>query len=470
MKKNLIFVILLILGVAITAMPALAAGTWGTVAGATNVRVLIGANNAQLYQAAANGKPTFTVTQGESGALVVGGFVTLKLTGGAVFTATQMAVPTVAGGIAANGTLAFADGGTAGYSYAKFVVTGSGISSGATITFNPDTVSCLNVSGVGNNSNVDLTVTITNPSNINTTTDNSFQASPNVYLFTGQNLFTIANANNAAYEDTADVLATSGPFTKFVNNTLTGRNTVFDTTTPTIAAGRSIPAAVINKKKMLVTLAGDFSGISKVTCENYTGADSSGNVTGSAGLFSISADKKYAYAVYNNEFAGNGGAALTINPKFYIDGTTTQLTRSFTLQFENLDDAPNYVATVWQSSQVNYKILRNGVSFSANSLGPLNTIKISDRSGNVTTGGSKVLITAYDVNGAKLSEVAGAPTLLVQNFETLQLTGDVIATRFTGTPMLYEFAVASTTAVVTNVKKTAEGFGSTVYTNTNGGI
>lgn len=465
-KRNVIFVLSLIMGLALTVMPAFAGWTTGVTG---NVKVLVGANSAQLYAGQTNGNPIYTVSQGEAGALVVGGFVTLKLTGGAVFTATTMGAPAF-GTTATGAALAFADGGTAGYSYAKFVVTGSNVPSGATITFTTSTAGSINVAAVTNNVNVDANVSIANPSNVVYTTDKSLFADQNTYPFTGQNLFTIANNNNGVFTDTADVLATTGPFTKFVNNTLTGTQTVFSTTTPAIAAAATIPSVKINKKKILVTLAGDFNGISKVVCENYTGSDSSGNPTGSVGLFSISADKKYAYAVYNLDYLGGGVVALNLNPRFYIDGTTTQVSRSFTLQLENLEDAPVWVATVWQAAQTDYKIVRNGMSFSTNSLGPLNTIKISDKSGNVTVGGAKVIITAYDENGAKLSEVAGAPTLLVQNYQTLQLTGDVIAARFAGTPLLYDVAVASTNAMVTNVKKTAEGFGSFVYSNIDGGV
>lgn len=467
MRKNKIIVLCLILGLSLIAMPAFA-GIW--TAGASNVSVLIGANSAMLYAAQSGGTaPAYTITEGEGGALAAGGFVTLKLTGGAVFTATAMAAPVIAS--APGASLAVADGGTAGYNYVKYVVVGSGIASGATITFNTTTANCLNVYGVTNNANVDVNVSIINSSNVPYTTEKSFYADRNVYLFTGVNLFAIANNNNAVLTDTADVLATTGPFTKFINNTLVGQQLTFSTTTPIIGAGLTIPTVKINKKKILVTLAGDFGGISKVTCTNYTGSDSTGTPTGTVGQFSIAADKQHAYAVYNLDYLGGGTAApLVLNPKFYIDGTTTQIKRSFTCQFENLEDAPTWVATVWQAAQTNYKIDRNGMSFTANSLGPLNTIKISDKSGNVSAGGGKVIITAYDVNGTKLSEVAGAPALLIQNYETLQLTGDVMAARFTGTPMMYEVAVASTNAIVTNVKKTAEGFGSTVYTNSDGGV
>lgn len=466
-KRNIIIVLVIAVCFFMTTLPA-TAGLWTT--GVTNKKVLVGANAAQLYSTNTTGSPVYHVYEGEAGALKTGGFVTLKLTGGAVFTSTSMGNPTVASGtsgIPTVGTLAFADGGTAGYSYAKFVVTGSDIPSGAKITFNTATTSCLNVAAVVNNVNVDANVSILNSSNTLFTTERSLNTDIAGYLFTGQNLFTIANGNNAVTSDYADVLATSGPFTKFINNTLTGTGTTLTSTTPTIGAA-SVPATAINKKKILVTLSGDFNGISKITNTDFTGCDSTGNPTGTLGLFSISADKTKAYAVYNQDYTGAAG--LTISPKFYIDGTTTQAVRAFTAQFENLDDPPNYVATVWQTAQTNYKILRNGVSFSANSLGPLNTVKITDKSGNVTTGGAKVIITAYDTDGAKLAEVAGAPVLLVQNFATLQLTGDVIAARFTGTPMLYEFAVASTNAIITNVKKTAEGFGSTVYTNTNNDV
>lgn len=152
---------------------------------------------------------------------------------------------------------------------------------------------------------------------------------------------------------------------------------------------------------------------------------------------------------------------------FYLDGTTTQLAREFSVSLTNLVDGGVYNASTWLSPVTNFTIKRNGVSVSANSLGPLNTIKITEKSGNVVSGGAQITIVAYDESGVKLAEVSGAPVLLIQNNQTIQLTGDVIAARFTGTPMRYDIYVASTNALISNVKKTAEGFGSTVFTNTN---
>lgn len=482
MKRNAIMFFAVVMVLLMAVLPAFAANStgkgWGVGSTVTTGYVMQGANTTALYTAAAPSSPIYTVSLGESAALIPGGFVLLKLTGGAVFNSSYAAALPTLGTTATGAALGLVEGGTTGYSYAKYSVTGSGIPSSATITFNLASTGVLNVLSVTSGAGVDATLSIYNNSMISYTVDKSLYSDMGNYLLVGANLLVpVYNQGlSSIISNQVDVLATTGPFTKFINNTLVGSEVTLTVGTPVpgsspvayITLGsNTIPSTstAISAKKILVTLAGDFAGISKIECGSaFTGSDSTGATTGGLiGQFIISSDKTKAYAVNNGTYSGS---STDIKPKFYIDGTTTQIARSFNIQVENLaDSANNWAANTWLSSMTGYKIIRNGVSFSANSLGPLNTVKITEKTGNVPTAGAKVLISAFDADGNRLAEVAGAPELLLQKFATMQLTGDVIAARFTGTPMAYEFAVASTGAIVTNVKKTAEGFGSTVYTD-----
>jgi hypothetical protein len=128
-----------------------------------------------------------------------------------------------------------------------------------------------------------------------------------------------------------------------------------------------------------------------------------------------------------------------------------------------------YVANTWLSPSKNYSIRRNGTFFSANSLGPLNNVKITDLSGNVPTGGAKVIVSAWDSAGTKLAQVSGLVPLVVNNHQTVTVSGDQFAAMFVGTPMSYSVVVQSTHSTVSNVKKSADGITSTVWANTVGG-
>jgi hypothetical protein len=89
----------------------------------------------------------------------------------------------------------------------------------------------------------------------------------------------------------------------------------------------------------------------------------------------------------------------------------------------------------------------------SNSIGSRNTIKISDMSGTLPVSGDAITVSAWDANGNALPESAGATPLKLYNHGTNNISGSVLAARFTsGTPMLYKFAINSSRVVITNVK------------------
>jgi len=456
MKKRMsIFTVVFIVGVLfMTSGTAMAA--WTATPAAINVAS--GANPGLLYavnpgNAAAGivALGTYTLSGAES--LDSGAFVTITLTGGAVFGANAIAASynNTPGAFI---TMMTGSGG-AGSTEAKFRTSVFAGSPGA-ILFTSN--SSFNIAGVTPGSNVDVLITLTTSAGTVITTNASMRAATGgQYMFTGVKGVTFTGPA-VATRATVDVLA-SPAYSKFLNSSLTGAQGTIG-----IAAGgnaATVPAAGIAAKKTIVTLTGDFKGITKVTCTGLYGSDNTGSTTlGLAGQFYINSAMTEAYATTATEFNG----VIAVNPIFFVDGTTVQAQRMFTTKVENLVDA-NYTANVWQAAIDNYRIVRNGVFFSANSLGPLNNIKISDLSGVVPTGGAKILISAWDAAGVKLADASGLTDVLLQNNATVILTGTEIAARFVGTPMKYEVAIQSLNATLSNIKKdpVTGGITSTVY-------
>ena len=100
----------------------------------------------------------------------------------------------------------------------------------------------------------------------------------------------------------------------------------------------------------------------------------------------------------------------------------------------------------------------NGMAhFVSNSIGNDNTIKISDLSGLMTSGGL-INVLAWDENGVAIPESERAAPLTLHNHGTTQLSGYDLAERFpTGSPMTYEFDIPSSKLLVTNDKRSTDG-------------
>jgi hypothetical protein len=111
--------------------------------------------------------------------------------------------------------------------------------------------------------------------------------------------------------------------------------------------------------------------------------------------------------------------------------------------------------------------------FVANSIGARNTIKITDMSGSLSTSGEAITITAWDANGIAIPESSSATPLMLYSHGTTSITGTNLAARFpTGTPMAYpmayDFSVASTKYIITNVKISNDGSINIPYVYTGG--
>jgi hypothetical protein len=461
MKKGYVFLTtLFIMGTLIMTSGQAMAG-WSTSPAA--IQFLSNANSAGLYSAKTLADISYTLTGAEA-TLATGSVLTLTLTGGAVWSGTVALTATSPGGVT------WAPIGTyIGTATAQFLC-GTATTPGPVI-FNT-TGTGINL--VGATSSVDVLFSLATSTSTPITTAASLKAYGN-YLFTPVAGITVTNTVKEAI---LDVLAVPS-YSKFENGALYGGVTVGTIGPPSVGTGLglihpggalTIPPAALAAKKVLITLTGDFTDITKVTMSDavFQGCDSALSTTsGVLGQFLINSTKTEAYATNPAVLA----AAVNCSPNFYVLGTSAQTARSFTAKVENIADGANYLAYTWQSPLTNYRLLRNGTFFSANSLGPLNNIKISDLSGRVPTGGAKVLISAWDAAGVKLSEASGITDILVQNNSTVTLSGSEIAARFVGTPMKYEVAVQSTNSTISNIKKdpTTGGITSTVYTNTTGG-
>ena len=105
----------------------------------------------------------------------------------------------------------------------------------------------------------------------------------------------------------------------------------------------------------------------------------------------------------------------------------------------------------------------------SNSIGARNLVKITDRSGTLSSSGAAVTVKAWDANGNELSASGDVSPLTVANFATLSVSGSVLANRFpTGTPVVYEFTVASPKYIITNVKSSSDDTINIPYAYTNG--
>jgi hypothetical protein len=450
------------------------AGTW---AGPTNINVLTGAQAASFLGVASQAAPVFGLAAGEI--LATNDTLTITLTGGLKFSGVAGALTllcsrgTVDLGAGVGAAAVPLSGGTAGSTTATWrVLVATGLAVGDTFTLsNPAAPGGIyDVSGILPLATADMLMDLKTilGAQIGAAAQ-SFKAKVvgANYIFTGAYGLTVNDGGPGAtpWTNTADVAAVP-PYTKFLTGVTAGVATTLTITNNSAALGVAIPAASqFAAQKILVSISGDFTGIASIAGANLTGSDATGNITGGlAGKFLITADKTMAYAV--NTAALAAGAAIATAPTFTIDGTTSQSARNFIVTVSNFVDAvDNWAAFTYYNPKNFYDILRNGVSFSANSLGPLNTIKITDRSGNLPAAGGLVIVQAWDVNGVKLADAAGVTPILLLSNQTITKTGSDLAARFVGTAMRYDVAIQSTSAVCTNIKKDATGITETVFAN-----
>jgi|GEM_PF-1098100 len=104
-------------------------------------------------------------------------------------------------------------------------------------------------------------------------------------------------------------------------------------------------------------------------------------------------------------------------------------------------------------------IYSNGLSnFVSNSIGSRNSLKVTDMSGTIPSSGIAITVTAWDASGKAIPESTSAAPLKLVNRGTTTIAGSSLPARFpSGTPMTYEFTIASPKLIVSNVKNSSDG-------------
>ena len=121
-----------------------------------------------------------------------------------------------------------------------------------------------------------------------------------------------------------------------------------------------------------------------------------------------------------------------------------------------------FISNVNNSIDGNVKvpiIYSNGLSnFVSNSIGSRNTLKVTDMSGAIASGGIAITVAAWDATGKAIPESTSAAPMKLNNHGTTTIAGSSITARFpSGTPMTYEFTIASPKLIVSNVKNSSDG-------------
>jgi len=104
-------------------------------------------------------------------------------------------------------------------------------------------------------------------------------------------------------------------------------------------------------------------------------------------------------------------------------------------------------------------IYSNGLSnFVSNSIGSRNTLKVTDMSGITSSSGITIAVKAWDAAGKFIPESTSVIPLKLNNHGTTTIAGSSLPARFpSGTPMTYEFTIASPMLIVSNVKNSSDG-------------
>lgn len=202
--------------------------------------------------------------------------------------------------------------------------------------------------------------------------------------------------------------------------------------------------------------------------------DMSGSLSSTGASITVS-----AWDVNGNALTESGSATSL---KLYSHGTTTitgtDLAARFSgatpMTYQYAVGSSMYIITNVKSSTDGTLNVPSGytsgtTNFVANSLGPRNTIKITDMSGTISASGAAITISAWDVNGSTIPETGTASSLKLYSHGTTMISGTDLMARFpSATPMSYEFTVASTKYVITNVKNSSDGSINIPYAYTNG--
>ena len=215
-----------------------------------------------------------------------------------------------------------------------------------------------------------------------------------------------------------------------------------------------------------------YSNSIQLNCNVIKITDMSGSLSTSGAAITVK-----AWDINGNAIPESASAAPL---KLYSHGTTTISASDLPARFPtalsysfSVDSSKYIITNVLLSLDGTLNIpngyARGTTKFVANSVGPRNSIKITDMSGSLSTSGAAITVAAWDVNGNALPESASAAPLKLYSHGTTTIAGPDLMARFpTGTPMSYEFTVGSSKYVITNVKSSADGSINIPYSYTSG--
>lgn len=421
-------------------------------------------NNPSTALAPAAGKAVtnesvLTVITPADTVVTLGAGESLSVDDSVTFTLNAGTFGTIAGGnltaVPANGeTYALVSGG-AGSNSATYRVTGAASAAAAVLTLSGHTITG---TGVAANSSILVTVDMsgfvggaatalygTPITQINTSLVPAMAAVVTAAGAAG--VFDVANGFTALTAGTGNTVAGVSTF-----------NGVADVTTTASAAAvvgnntAGVPAGVPDPAATLIAISGPMNGVAGIDSPNTNATNALGVLAAPPATgFGINVGSNMAWGTQ----IGTGATAITIS----FDGTTSYDVSSYSAKVLRLPDVANgYGANANIGSGSLFSFTRNGTAFTSNSVGALNKLTITDRSGGLGGTGADggIAISAFDAAGNAVTCGAGLVIPNVPNNGTVTVQGADIQDNCPGAKRI-EGIVNSTNIYVSNTKKTEDG-------------
>lgn len=391
--------------------------------------------------------------------VTLGAGESLSVDDSVTFTLNAGTFGTIAGGnltaVPANGeTYALVSGG-AGSNSATYRVTGAASAAAAVLTLSGHTITG---TGVAANSSILVTVDMsgfvggaatalygTPITQINTSLVPAMAAVVTAAGAAG--VFDVANGFTALTAGTGNTVAGVSTF-----------NGVADVTTTASAAAvvgnntAGVPAGVPDPAATLIAISGPMNGVAGIDSPNTNATNALGVLAAPPATgFGINVGSNMAWGTQ----IGTGATAITIS----FDGTTSYDVSSYSAKVLRLPDVANgYGANANIGSGSLFSFTRNGTAFTSNSVGALNKLTITDRSGGLGGTGADggIAISAFDAAGNAVTCGAGLVIPNVPNNGTVTVQGADIQDNCPGAKRI-EGIVNSTNIYVSNTKKTEDG-------------
>ena len=271
---------------------------------------------------------------------------------------------------------------------------------------------------------------------------------------------------NPAQKDTATVASsfvnldgTSGTTTTLVVDAASLAVTTLDVEAADAAAATGT---------LFYKLSGVPSAVTKITYpltgsilsqSDSTGLAAPTTATASSDFFLDGAGNAYAKVTA----AGSRAVVPSVLMTMTVDGTAAISPTDLKLTVDYIAGSGDIFTNHTSQSELTIaRVVRNGSAFSVNSSGPLNTVKITDVSGGLTSSTSKISVTAYDAAGTEVSGTVTIPSLTSNSTVTIAVSD--LTTAYADA-IRFDFVVESTEIVASNVKKATTGTTVTTYRN-----